>query len=328
MKRATIVDVAESAGVSISTVSRFLSNPLSISPIRAVAIDNAIKKLNYIPNPFAQNIRKESTKIIAVIMPDISDQFFSDACKALCDIFYQNEYFVMICDTDNDPEKERYYISEMIKSRVAGIMLITCGQNKDFIQGIIDEGHLLMLIDRLEPGVEINAVCEDNTSSGYELAKYLLQVGHRRFAILSGSEKSINMYFRISGIEKALWEFGIEDEEKYLIKNLRTKEDAVSAFASLTEDKNCPRCIIACNNVLLDGVVLEANKQQLSVPEQYAIAGFCVEDPRFMFPFPVPAILQIPKLMGMKAGDLMLNQLKRKRKKSKQLLLKTKLILP
>ena len=330
MKRVTITDVAKTAGVSISTVSRFLASPSSISPIRAVAVDSAIRELDYIPNPFAQNIRSESTNIIAVIMPDVSDQFFSEVSKALCNIFYQNKYFVMICDTANDPEKERYYVNEMLRSRVAGIILVTCGQNKDFIQDVLEKGHNLMLIDRLEPGVEADVVCEDNTYSGYVLAQHMLQAGYRRFVVLSGSEKSINMHFRISGIEKALRESGVEMEEKYLIKNLHSKEEAVAAFESLIEDPYCPPCMIACNNIILDGVVLAANRRRLSVPKEYGIAGFCVDDPRYMFPFPVPAIVQIPTQIGTKAGDLMLRRLRNKNKRlaPKQLLLQPKLILP
>ena len=330
MKRITIKNVAKMACVSISTVSRYLSDPASIRPISAVAIEKAIKELNYYPNPFAQSLKSGFMKIIAVIMPDISDQFFSEACKALCTIFYQNKYFVMICDTDGDPEKERYYINEMIKLRAAGIVLVTCGQNGDFIKGVISGGHRIMLFDRIEPGVLADSVCEDNTRSGYELTKCLIERGHRRFAVLSGSEMSINMNSILMGVQKALNEAGYIIEDKYIFRNLRTKESVVKTFENLVVDEKSPRCIIACNSILLDGLVLAASRLHLDIPGCYEIAGFCIEDLRYKYPFPISAVIENPILLGLQAGDLMLKRLAGKYKSSvpKQILLNTKLILP
>jgi len=330
MKRVTITDVADQAGVSISTVSRYLSDPGSIRPISAVAIEKVIKELNYIPNPFAQNIRTEFTKIVAVIMPDISNQFFSVACKALCTILSQNKYFVMICDTDGDPEKERYYINEMIKLRTAGIVLVTCGQNADFIQDVIDAGNRIVLLDRVEPRVSADTVSEDNVRSGYELTKHLLARGHKRFSVLIGSEKSINMNFIISGVQKALGGTGCALEDKYCFWNLGTKESAVATFENLAADEKSPSCIIACNSVLLDGLVLAASKLRLSIPGHYEISGFCIDDVRYKYQFPIPAIMENPSLLGLKAGELLLRRLASKNKTlpPKQILLNAELILP
>jgi len=330
MKHITIKDVASLAGVSISTVSRYLSDPTRIRPALASAVRKSIKELNYIPNPFAQNLKSEYTNIIAVITPDISNQFFSEACKALCNIFYKNKYFVVICDTDDDPEKEKYYINEMIRSRAAGVMLVTCGQNTEFIQNVVDAGHRLILFDRMEQNVKVDAVCEDNFRAGYDLTKYLLSCGHRSFAALSGSEKSINMQLINSGIQKALEEAGVVFENKYNFMNIKTKEEAASTFESLLTYSDCPKCIIACNSNLLDGVVLAANRMRLSIPEKYAIAGFSVNDPRYTYPFPVPAIMENPALVGYEAGELMLKYLadKSKLQTPKLILLDAKLVLP
>ena len=330
MKRVTITDVANMAGVSISTVSRYLADPGSIRPISAVAIEKAVKELRYVPNPFAQNMKRESTKTIAVIVPDISDQFFSTACKALCNLFYQNKYFVTICDTDGDPEKERYYLSEMIKLRVGGIALVTCGQNADAIQAAIDSGARITLFDRAEPMVAADCVCEDNKRSGYELTRHLIGRGHRRFAVLSGLEKSINMRYILSGVSAALAEAGCAAEERYCFRNLRSKESAVAAVERLVGDEKYPSCIIACNSVLLDGVVLAAGRLRLPIPERCEIAGFCIDDLRYKYPFPITAIMENPTLLGLKAGELILRRLKSKSPAlpPKQIMLNAQLILP
>jgi LacI family transcriptional regulator len=328
VKRITIKDVARLSGVSISSVSRYLADPTSINPAAAVSVSKAIKELNYIPNPFAQNLKSETTNSIAVILPDISDHFFSETCKAICTLFYMYGYSVTICDTDNDPEKERRYVDEMVKNRSAGIMLVPCGKNTEYLKDIVRRFPRLMLFDRLEPEIPTDMVSEDNVRSGYVLARYMLDKGHRRFAILNGSELSVNMHYRLSGIQKALSEESIMVEEEFSMVNLMNKQDAAIAFEKLLKNPHCPRCILAGNTHLLDGIVVAAGRLKLSIPDEYSLAGFSVEDPRYLFPFPVAAIVQNPAVLGTQAGELMLKRLRSgpKNQTPKIQLLQTKLI--
>jgi DNA-binding LacI/PurR family transcriptional regulator len=310
MKRITIKDVARLSGVSISSVSRYLANPTGINPAAAVSVSKAIKDLNYIPSPFAQNLKSETTNSVAVILPDISDHFFSEACKAICTLFYMYNYSVAICDTDSDPEKERRYIDEMVRNRSAGIMLVPCGKNTEYIKDVLRRFPQLMLFDRLEPEIPADMVSEDNERSGYILARHMLDKGHRRFAIFSGSELSVNMHYRLSGMRKALNEEGVDIEDEFSIVNLMSKQDAALAFEKILQKPACPHCILAGNTHLLDGIVVAASRMKLSVPDEYSLAGFSVEDPRYIFPFPVPAIVQNPAELGTRAGELMLKRLR------------------
>ena len=328
MNRITIKDVARLSGVSISSVSRYLADPASINPAAALAVNRAINELNYIPNPFAQNLKSETTKNIAIILPDISDHFFSEACKAICNLFYMYNYSVTICDTGSDPEKERRYIDEMVKYRSAGIMLVPCGKNTEFIKDVLHRFPRLMLLDRLERDIQTDMVSEDNERSGYILARYMLDKGQRRFMILSGSEYSVNMRYRLSGIQKALKEKDIEIEDDFSITNLMNMRDAGLAFENLLQKNNCPRCILAGNTHLLEGVVITASRMKLSVPEEYTLGGFSVEDPRYIFPFPVAAIIQRPAELGTQAGEMLLKRLRSGNAQSKPrtLLLNTDLV--
>jgi len=328
LKRITIKDVARLSGVSISSVSRYLADPTSIYPASALAVSKAIKELNYSPSPFAQNLRSESTNIIAVILPDISDHFFSETCKAICNLFYMYNYSVMICDTDSDPDKERRYIDEMIKNRSAGIMLVPCGKNTEYLKEVVQRFPRLIIFDRLEPEILTDTICEDNVRSGYILARHMLDLGHRRFAILSGSIHSVHMHYRLSGMQKALAEEGVEIEEEFSITNVMSKQEAALVLETLLKKQDCPRCIMAGNTYLLDGLVVAASRMKLSVPDEYSLAGFSVDDPRYLFPFPVPAVVQNPAELGARAGELMLKRLRSKVKNPtpKIQLLNTRLI--
>jgi DNA-binding LacI/PurR family transcriptional regulator len=310
LRQVTIKDVAALAGVSISSVSRYLTDPTSIRAAAAISVSKAIGELNYIPNPFAQNLKSESTNIIAVILPDISDHFFSEACKAICNLFYMYDYTVMICDTDGNPEKERHYVDDMVRNRCAGIMLVPCGKNTGYIKEVLLRFPRLMLFDRLEPEVPVDMVSEDNLRSGYILTRHMLDKGHRRLAVLNGLENSVNMHYRLEGVRKALAEEGLILEDEYSLINLRSKVDAAQALERLVRKPDCPRCILACNTHLLEGIVIAASRMKLSVPDEYSLAGFSVDDPRHLFPFPVPAVVQNPSALGTRAGEMMLKRLR------------------
>jgi len=219
-------------------------------------------------------------------------------------------YSVTICDTDNDPEKERRYIDEMVKNRSAGIMLVPCGKNTEYIKDVLELFPRLMIFDRIEPDIKADMVSEDNVRSGYILARHMLNLGHRRFAVLSGSQYSVNMQYRHSGIKKALGEENISIEDEYSVVNLMNKHDAMLAFEALLKKPDCPRCILAGNTHLLEGIVITASRMKLSVPDEYSLAGFTVEDPRYIFPFHVPAVLQNPTELGTRAGEMMLKRLR------------------
>jgi LacI family transcriptional regulator len=266
--------------------------------------------LNYIPSPFAQNLKSETTNSIAVILPDISDHFFSEACKAICTLFYLYGYSVTICDTDSDPEKERYYVDEMVKHRAAGIMLVPCGKNTEYIKDVLRGFKRMVLFDRLEPEIRADTVSEDNERSGYILARHMLGRGHRRFAIMSGSENSVNMHYRLAGMQRAFDEEGVKIENEYSISNLMHKQDAARAFETLLRKPDCPRCFLAGNTHLLEGIVIAAGRMKLAIPDEYSLAGFSVEDPRYIFPFPVPAVVQKPAELGTQAGEMMLKRLR------------------
>jgi DNA-binding LacI/PurR family transcriptional regulator len=273
-------------------------------------VSKAIRELNFIPNPFAQNLKSESTNIIAVILPDISDHFFSEACKAICNLFYMYTYTVMICDTGGDPDKERRYMDDMIRSRCAGIMLVPCGKNTEYIKEVLSYFLRLMLFDRLEPEIPADMVSEDNLRSGYILARYMLDKGHRRFAIFNGLENSVNMHYRLNGVRKALAEAGLVLEDEYSLVNLRSKVDAAQALEKIVKKPDCSRCILACNTYLLEGIVIATSQMKLSVPDEYSLAGFSVDDPRHLFSFPVPAVVQNPTALGTQAGEMMLKRLR------------------
>jgi DNA-binding LacI/PurR family transcriptional regulator len=189
-------------------------------------------------------------------------------------------------------------------------MLVPCGKNTEYLKEVLSRFPRLMLFDRLEPEIPADTVAEDNLRSGYILARHMLDKGHRRFAVLNGLENSVNMHYRLNGVRKALAEAGLSQEDEYSLVNLRSKVDAAQSLEGLVKRPDCPRCFLACNTHLLEGIVIAASRMKLAVPDEYSLAGFSVDDPRHLFPFPVPAVVQNPAALGTQAGEMMLKRLR------------------
>lgn len=329
MKRCTIRDVANMAGVSISSVSRYLKNPTSINPAASLAISNAIKALDYVPNPFAQNLKKQSSNIIAVIIPDLSHTFFAKACRALEMLFYQSGYLVMICDSDEDPEKERFYIESMLQNRVAGILIVPTADNSTYLQNTIKENRNVVLFDRYIHDANVSYVCEDSEEAGYLLTNHMIKKGHKDFAVITGVSSSLNVQLRLKGIQKACTESNISLRQNYIFQNIAdfSPEVHISRILSdLLQDPSSPRCIIATNPKLTDGLVVACYTSHIEVPTQLSLAGFALDNPQKMYSIPISVMKQDPYTVGIKAGELMLRQIKNKAKSTKQIILSMELL--
>lgn len=327
MKSTTIRDVARVAGVSISSVSRYLKNPSSINPIAAIAVRDAIKELNYVPNPFAQNLKRESSNVIAVLLPDISHTFFARTCRSLERIFYQNNYLMMICDTDDDPQKERFYIEEMLKTRAAGIMIASSGNNAEYLKKVLEENRHIMLYDRAVDGVKANLVCENNREAGVQLTEHMIGKGCRSFAVIGGNRQSGNAQRRLQGVREACERNGIKLDARFVYQDVTERAEVENVIRALLNDPHKPDCLITCNPRLTDSMVVAANKLQLCSPEQLRLCGFTIDDPKNIYGMPVCAMCQDPYQVGMKAGEMMLRLLKNKTKSRtvKQIFLPMKL---
>lgn len=312
MKNTTIKDVAQMAGVSTTTVSRYLSGDTRVNPLSVVNINDAIKKLKYVPNRYAQNLKRNESNIIAVIMPDISERFFTLFCKSVGRLLHQNKYLMMICATDNSPDQERWYIEEMLRNRVAGILISASSDNHNYLAEVEKEFKNIVLFDRYIPSLPLDVVCEDNVEAGYLLVKHMLSLGHRDFTLLAGNEKSLNTQYRLQGMRKAFDEAGLTLLNDDVICNIDTKSGAANMMADLIAVHKLKTCVVGCNPMILEGIALAANQLHLKIPTDYALCGFTVDDPQSIFPFHVPAILQNPDMVGLKAGELMLNVLRKK----------------
>lgn len=172
-KRATIKDVAALSGVSISTVSRYLSNPESVKPFAAYKIKDAVNQLGYVPNTFARSLRKGGSKTIGVVIPNL-EFFFGKASKAISDYFYSQGYVTFICETDNESDKEKFFIQQLIDQQVAGMIIASSGLNTAFLQKTYSQYPNMVMLDRAEK-IGSDIVAENYEETTYQLLIHMLK---------------------------------------------------------------------------------------------------------------------------------------------------------
>ncbi len=264
-----IVDVAKSAGVSTASVSRVISGLPGVSNETRERVNSAVKSLGYRPDLAARRLRSGRTDTIGLIVSDIRNPFFTDVCRAVEDVAYQNRMRVFLCNADEDPEKEAVYLTMMRDESVSGVILSpTLSLLKDLRPG--DYPFPLVLVDRCERDVDADAVVLDNFDSGYRLTKHLITQGYRCIVFLYGSLGSTGPQ-RYQGYLAAMAAAGLASEaEPITPHSARALEVAQRLLARST----LPDALVASSGLILQGIVEAMKSVGPQASAQTAVAGF------------------------------------------------------
>ncbi|EOG8707788.1 LacI family transcriptional regulator [Bacillus paranthracis] len=312
MAKSTIKDVAMEANVSTATVSRVLNDSGFVSDDIKDRVHLAVKKLNYQPNAIARSLKQDKTYTIGVVIPDITNQYYMTISKAIEDIVQQKGYNLIFCSSHENPKKEDKLLQLLVEQRVDAIVLATAGGCEERVRSIHQAGVPIVLVDRtVEIGdSKLDSVVESNFESAYRLTSYLLQQGHRSIGLVNGLLNVSTGKERYEGFQKALEEFGIQEDENYTFNSTFTREGgmkAVDYFLNFTEK---PSAILSLNNEMAFGVLLELTRRGYSVPEDIVIASFGdVEAAQLLQAPGIISVAHKPYEMGERVGDILLKRL-------------------
>lgn len=274
MKRITVRDVAALAGVSSSTVSRALNDHPSISPETKKAVRDACGALNYVPDITAKGLSGHDTHTIGVIIPDISNPYFSALCMAVETCAAERNYRVILTNTLHDPAYELDAVDQMLSQRVDGMLISACSPQSQ-------EAHAAMLRDTpcvymgSNHGPNCSYVETDNERGAYEATQYLHLLGHRRILFLGGKQGSRTLEQRLRGYRRSMALNGLCTQEIVLHgpeSGIRQwcGEQALSIFQS----GDLPDAFIAYSDILATRVLDAAEMCGFHAPEDFSIVGF------------------------------------------------------
>lgn len=273
----TLKEVAKKANVSITTVSRVINDSNKVNVKTRERVENAMKLLNFQPNRVAQRLRgnKGRSKLLGLIIPDIQNQFYSSIVRGIEDMSYGNDYAVILCNSDENTKKEKFYLEVLKSESVDGIILPPIRQNGNVINELIESGIPLICFDRKLPSQSIDTVVVDNEKGGYLATSHLTELGHKKIAVITSSLRFSSFEDRLRGYEKALTESGIRINKNYIKKgDHRSSEIGKKLAIEILEQDPRPTAIFVLNNQMTLGALEAINEKNLMIPDDISIIGF------------------------------------------------------
>ncbi len=324
----TIYDVAKKAGVSITTVSRVINDYPYVQEETRQRVKQVLKEANFIPNSNASNLVRKTTNTLAVIVPDITNNFFTTLLRGVEDKANENGFAVIFGNTDENSVKEYTYLQTFMERRVDGLIMDAVFAQSKNLKSIIKREIPLVLIDREIDDLQIDYVGSNNEKGAEDLVRYLIELGHRKIALISGSPEISVYRQRLKGYKAAQQKAGLSTDDKMILWG--EKPDQESGFLltrTLLDLSPRPTAIFAANNFLAIGVVKALREAQLEVPRDISVVCFDAADTGATInPF-FTSIIQPVYTMGQMAVDLLLRQMKQKKAPAAKVILEPQLII-
>lgn len=310
MKSVTMADVAKRANVSKSTVSQFLNERYEYMGEKTrKRIATAIEELGYSPNIVARSLKQKTTTTIGVIVANILHVFSTQVIRAIEDFCNDLNFHVIVCNADDDPNKEKRYIEMLRAKQVDGIIAFPTGANHDLYQQLIQHAYPIVLMDRVLSDTSISTVLLDNEEAAKLAVDEFVKKGYKRIGLITPPllPELTPRIERVKGFKRALKNHCIVYQPDYLIStNVSNVQAALHQMLSL---KAPPKAILALNDLTLFGILTYIKEQHISVPNELALIG--IDDVTFAS-FYSPALTTIAQpafAMGKKAAELLLNKI-------------------
>ena len=322
----TINELARRSGVSPSTVSRALNDDPIISEETKRKVMQVVKELNYTPvkSRKRSSIRKRS-KIIALMVTDISNPFFPEIVHGVEDLAFEFGYSVSLWNTREDIEREKQYIETLKASEMDGIILGSSRIKEEQIREVAENDIPCVIINRIIEGIP--SVFADYENGAYQATKYLINLGHERIALINGPNNAQPSLWRERGFLRALKESGKEVEENLLSFNSPIVEGGYVATLKLLSVSNPPTAILAYNDLVALGAMKAIREKDLLVSKDISLIGY---DDIFLSAYldpPLTTVSQPKYMMGKLAADLLFRLINGEKVRNNQISLKPELII-
>ncbi len=269
-----IQDVARLAKVSSATVSRVLSGKPFVTEEVRQRVMRAVRELEYQPSRVARSLRVKSSQIIALIISDIQNSFFTSLVRAVEDRANAQNYALFLCNSDENPSKEAMYIDLMLAERVAGVIITPANETCPHIQKLLDANIPVVSVDRRIKNVEVDTVALDNISAAYDVVKLLLENGHSQIGAILASKEIMTGQERYLGYKKALEEWQIPIDPTLIRTGIPKENSGYLSTCELLALPNPPTAIFTGNNLLTIGALRAISDRQLRIPEDLSLVGF------------------------------------------------------
>ena len=314
------------------TVSRVLNEKKGVSPDTRKRVLKAIEETDYIPNSLARSFTLQKTKTIGLVIVDIANPFFTTLARGVENIAAKNRFSVIFCSTDENQEKEALYLEILARKRVDGVILAPASKKGASLKSILIKRIPIVLVDReLESSEDFNLdiVKEDSVHGAYILTKHLINLGHRRIAIVVGGREISTAEERVKGYKKALIEAGIPIEDSLIRFSNYSEEGGYTTTKELLRMLERPTAIFGGNNFIAVGAVAAIKEAGLRIPHDVALVSFGdIDFLSRIYPF-FTVVTQSAYSMGAIAAELLIRRIEGKEKvqEKREVVLKPELVI-
>ena len=305
---ATMRDVARLAGVSSATVSAYVTNKGWVSPALSNKVRKAMEALDYHPDHVARSLRVGRTRVIGMIVPDVANIFYMEIMRGVEEVAKQAGYFVILCDSNEDPAQEEAYFSGLRSQRVDGVLLASAASDAAYDRPTRRQ-FAIVFIDAIPAGITEGVVTVDNYGAAYKATHYLIDLGHRRIAIVIGNLNRSVAVDRLEGFRAAMGEASLPVPEQYFQRGDSHMENGYQAGLHLMRLATPPTAVFACSNTRTLGLMRALTELKVPCPEQVSVVSFDDADWATSFRPTVTCVAQPTYALGRRAAELLLRKI-------------------
>jgi LacI family transcriptional regulator len=298
-ERTGIAEVARRASVSASTVSRVLNGDARVGEAYRRRVLRAVEELDYRPNRLARNLRKQRSASIGIVVSDIENPHFTEMVRAVEDLAYREGHTVLVCNTDETPDKQRVYLDVMLDERVLGVIISPSDPAGAEIGKLLDAGIPVIAFDREVADPRADAVIADNVGGTRTAVELLLSQGRRDLVLVVGGRDVETGAERLDGFTLAMRAAGLEPRS--VDGNFRIDE-AYEAVRELLAGPHRPEGLVVANNLMTLGALRAIREAGVGVPDELALVA--IDDPPWA-PFVEPPLTTLAQPVRKMAADAM-----------------------
>src|SRR5690625_77653 len=275
-KSYTLKDLAKYTGFSKSTISRAFTHPEKVKKSSLKKIQTAVDKLGYQPSRVAQRLRsgQGKAKVMGLIIPDIMNPFFADITRGIEDFAHTNGYVLILNNSNGDLERQKMCLETLRMESVDGVILPPVSESDRYVEGLVNEGFVVVCVDRRLKNVPVDSVVSDNRKGAYIATSHMIKLGHKRIAYIGGNSRISTAKERIEGYKEALSDHGIDIDNESILEGDSRQESGERLTKKLLRHSNPPSALFTGNNMMTLGALAACYRENIHIPEQLSLVGY------------------------------------------------------
>jgi LacI family transcriptional regulator len=268
-------DVAREAGVSQATVSRVINNNPAVSAPARERVLESMRQLGYAPNANARALITGRTKLLGLMVSNITNPFYPEVVQAVAAAALRHGYNLILCNAEEEPRLQAEYLRLLMEQRVDGIIISSLlTSSRAFVEPLAAMKQPIVLINRVIEGIDVDTVVIDNAAGGRLAAEHLIDLGHRNIAYIGGRPDTSTNQYRFRGYRAALKKRGIQADRRLVIMGDYSRSSGCQAMNALLRSGHRPTAAVCADDTLAFGCLDAMYDAGLGTPEDLAIIGF------------------------------------------------------